>query len=263
MLQKICKSFDGTEIYYIMNKGHKEPLEPFLVFIHGAGSNHTVYKPFFTAFEHLNFIALDIRNHGKSSTCPLDAITIHNSAKDIATILAQEQIHEVILIGNSLGASIAMEFYKLYKKKTKKLILFTLFSKRYIKAAGLLNALARILSCAVTPFHRNKKKKCSDYHKYAKRPIWYYPYLDISGTSIATILQCIRELFATPLYASNIHVPTQIFICTDDWSTKNSLIKSDCRSNTYIETVDIKANHVILTRQYEEVLLHVQKFLAE
>ncbi len=258
--QKMMRSFDGTELYYLINRVNTKP---FLIFIHGAGSNHTVYKPFFAAFEETSFIAVDIRNHGKSGRCPLESVSLHNIAKDITAILAQEGIHDVILIGNSLGASVAVEFYKMDKKRTKKLILFTLFSKRYIKGAWLWNAVARITYVVVKPFYRNQKKKFLDYHKYAQRPIWYYPYLDIRGTSIATILKCIKDLFETPLYVYNINVPAQIFVCQDDWSTKNTLIKSDCKENKLIKVVDIKSNHIVLTRQWEEVIKQAKQFIAD
>lgn len=262
MLQKFCTSFDGTELYYLMNKVEIEPLEPFLVFIHGAGSNHTVYKPFFAAFENHNFIAIDLRNHGKSGKSPIEQLTIANIVNDICKVLEQEKISSVILVGNSLGATVAINIAKCAKKKVEKMILFTLFSKRYILCSAFLKTCVALLYQITKPFSRRRKLQFTEYHKYPKRPIWYYPYLDVRGTSITTILKCIKELFTTPLYVSSINIPTQIFICHNDWSTKNSLIKSDCRGNKYIETVDIKSNHVILTRQWEEVLLHVKKFLV-
>lgn len=260
MKQKICKSFDGIDLYYILNQVNNAP---FLVFIHGAGSNHTVYKPFFAAFEKRNFIAFDIRNHGKSSRTSLDAVTIKNIARDISAILGAEHIHDVILIGNSLGASVALEFYKNNRKKVHKLILFTLFSKRYVRYAPFLNGLATVAYILVQPFSGWRKLKFQEYHKYQKRPIWYYPYLDIRGTPLGTVLKLVRELFATPIYLNNIAIPTQIFLSTADWSTQNELIKSDCRANAFLSIIEMDANHVVLTREHEDVLKKVSAFLAD
>src|SRR3989338_10285952 len=260
MKQKICKSVDGIDLYYIINQINNAP---FIIFIHGAGSNHTVYKPFFSACEKRNFIALDIRNHGKSGRTSLDTVTIKNITKDIASILANEHIHDVILIGNSLGASVALEFYKNNRKKVHKMVLFTLFSKRYIRYSSFLRALATVVYVFVRPISGWRRLKFQDYHKYQKRPIWYYPYLDIRGTPFGTVMKLVRELFATPVYLSTVTIPTQIFLSTADWSTKNDLIKSDCKTNAFLTVVEMDANHVVLTREHEDVLKKVSAFLAD
>ncbi len=260
MKQKICKSFDGIDLYYVINRMNNAP---FLVFIHGAGSNHTVYKPFFSAFEKRNFIAIDIRNHGKSGRTSLDAVTIKNIAKDIASVLAAEHVHDVILIGNSLGASVALEFYKNNRKKVHKMILFTLFSRRYVRYSTFLKGLATLAYILVRPFSGRRKLQFQDYHKYQKRPIWYYPYLDIRGTPFGTVMKLVRELFATPVYLNTVTVPTQIFLSTADWSTKNELIKSDCKANAFLSVVEMDANHVVLTREHEDVLKKISAFLTD
>lgn len=259
MYQKTIHSFDNTEIYYVINKKNNGP---FLIFIHGAGSNHTVYTPFFKEFEEINFIALDIRNHGKSARAPLRTVTIKNIVKDIEVILEKENIQRIIPVGNSLGATIAVELYKAQRKKVQKMILFTLFSKRYIKFSGLLHIIATILFVLVRPFSGWRKLQFSDYFKYGKRPLWYYPWLDFRGTPIASVLKLIRELFHTPLYLYNITVPTQVFISTADHSTKNGVIVSDSKENKNIQIEEIDSNHVILTREYEDVMKRVQKFLG-
>ncbi len=260
MRQKICKSFDGTDLYYILNHVNNAP---FLVFIHGAGSNHTVYKPFFSAFEKRNFLAFDIRNHGKSGRTALDAVTIKNIAKDISAVLAVEHIHNVILIGNSLGASVALEFYKNNRKKVHKMILFTLFSKRYVRFSSFFDALATGLYIFVRPFSGRRKLVFQDYHKYEKRPIWYYPYLDFRGTPFGTVMKLVRELFSAPVYLNNVSIPTQIFLSTADWSTKNDFIVSDCKANPFLQIVEMDANHVFLTREHENVLKKVSAFLSD
>ncbi len=259
MKQKTIKSFDKTDIYYIINKA--SPSSEYIIFIHGAGSNHSVYRPFFHVFENSNFIALDIRNHGKSGRCPLEYITIEAIANDVLEIIKQEKITAVTLVGNSLGATVAVEVYKKIKKHVKKMILFTLFSRRYVKFSWLFDILAQAVYTIVKPFSGVRKLKFTDYHKYAKRPIWYYPYLDIRGTPFATVIKLVRELFATPLYVSAISVPTVVFISSDDWSARNSVIQNDCRGNTHISVLHISSNHVVLVRKHEEIINHVKKFI--
>ena len=261
MFQKTIKSFDKTEIYYIINRVN--PSSEFIIFIHGAGSNHSVYKPFFHAFETQNFIAFDIRNHGKSGRSPLEYITVDAIANDVLAIMREEGIQNVILVGNSLGATVAVEVYKKIRKQVKKMVLFTLFSKRYVHFSEFFNILATAVYYLLKPFSGYRKLKFFDYHKYAKRPVWYYPYLDLRGTPVGTVAKLIKELFVAPLYLSGISVPTLVFISSGDWSAKNSLIESDCKGNPHISVIYISSNHTVLTQKYEEVIRHVKKFIEE
>ena len=97
MKQKTIKSFDGTNIYYIINRVQENPTAEFIIFIHGAGSNHTVYTPFFAAFADRNFIAVDLRNHGKSGRSTLEKMTIQTLAKDIHAIMIFEKIESDLM----------------------------------------------------------------------------------------------------------------------------------------------------------------------
>lgn len=259
MQQKSTPSFDRTEISYLINRA--SPKQPFLVFIHGAGSNHTLYKPFFAAFEFNNFIALDLRNHGNSGRSAPEKITIENLAKDIEAVLKAEKINEVIPLANSLGTTIALEFYKNNRKQVKQMVLFTAFSKRYIRFSSLSHIVVSVLSPIAAPFSGWRKLSFQDYHKYKERPIWFYPYLDIRGTPVGTVIKLIKELFRYQISFSSIIVPTLLFISEDDWSTKNSLIRSDCKDNKHITIITLKANHVPLTREHLEIVKIVKRFV--
>ena len=259
MKQKTIKSFDKTDIYYIINNASAS--SEFIIFIHGAGSNHSVYKPFFQVFENHNFIALDIRNHGKSGRCPLEYITLDAITKDILAIIEEEKINSIILVGNSLGATVALDVHKKIRKQVKKMILFSLFSKRYTKFSWFFNILATSVYFILKPISGYRKLKFTDYHKYAKRPVWYYPCLDVRGTPVGTVAKLIRELFRNPLYLSSIIVPTLVFLLQDDWSARNSLIESDCKANSYISIINISSNHVVLVRNHEDIINHVKRFV--
>lgn len=266
MLQKTVKSFDGTDIYYLINRSTNtsnniSSHEVFIIFIHGAGSNHSVYKPFFYTFENQNFIALDIRNHGRSGKAHIENITIDNIVKDIEVIVKKEQIKDVILVGNSLGATIAIAYYKKHRKTVQQMVLFTLFSKRYIYCSWLLNMLAATALFVVRPFSGRRKLMFQDYYKYAKRPFWYYPYLDIRGTPISSVLKLVQELFTYQPSLSSINVPTLIFVSLNDFITKNSLIQSDSKENKFITLINLKTHHITLTRDYEDVTRYVKRFL--
>ncbi len=256
MQQKTFTTKDKVSLFYLYH--FVDPKKPFLIFIHGAGSNHTIYKPFFTAFKNHNFIAVDLVNHGKSGYRDVSAVTIHSLADDIWQLCIHERIKEVIIIGNCLGASIAVEFYKRHKRMVKKTVLMTLFSTRYVRKAWLLRWIASIFYRLLKPFSGKRILKFQDYHK---RPIWYYPLLDIRGTPVTTVVKLVKELLTYNLYVYNLTVPSQIIVAVHDWSTKNSLIHSDCHVNRNITIIDVKSHHVPLSRICDEIIQYVKVFI--
>jgi pimeloyl-ACP methyl ester carboxylesterase len=260
MEEKRFVTKDNTKIFYwhnVVNNG------PTLIFIHGAGSNHTVYKPFLTVFKDHNFVALDLANHGKSGYRDVSKITMEALADDIWQLCQLEKLKHVIPIGNCLGASVAMEFYKQHRWNCKKLVLLTLFSKRYVRFSGIYDSLASVLYFVAAPFSGKRTLKFQDYHKYEKRPVWYYPYLDFRGTPVTTCLKLAKELFRYELFVFHLKVPT-LLVCADgDWSTRSDLIKSDVKGNQKINVVGIDSNHVPLTRVAEDVIRTVRGFLSK
>jgi pimeloyl-ACP methyl ester carboxylesterase len=259
MQEKTFTTKDNVEIYYWCNRVHKN--QPFLIFVHGAGSNHTVYKPFFTSFKDYNFVALDLANHGKSGYRDVAEITMEGLADDVWQLCEHEKLNDVIPIGNCLGASVVSAFYKAHRWNCKKLVLLTLFSRRYVRFSGLYNAVASVLYFCVRPFSGKRTLKFQDYHKYEKRPVWYYPYLDFRGTPLTTCFKLAKELFRYQLFVYHIKTET-LLICADhDWSTRSDLIRSDVKGNKHVTVVGINSNHVPLTRVSQEVIKEVRGFL--
>jgi pimeloyl-ACP methyl ester carboxylesterase len=259
MQEKRFITKDDTEIFYWHNKVHNGPT---LIFVHGAGSNHTVYKPFFDAFKDHNFVALDLANHGKSGYRDVAKITIEGLADDVWQLCQLERLKYVIPVGNCLGASIVSAFYKKHRWNCKKLVLLTLFSRRYVRFSSWYNGLASVLYVVAKPFSGKRSLKFQDYHKYEKRPVWYYPYLDIRGTPLTTCFKLAKELFLFEPYVANIKVKTLLICADDDWSTRNELIRSDVAGNKNVVVDGVASNHVPLTRVSADVISKVRAFLA-
>lgn len=244
-----------TSIFYCINrKGRK----PFLIFIHGAGSNHTVYKPFFEHFKDRNYLAFDIRNHGYSRG---GTTSIKEVVKDLKKILIKERIKEAVVIGNCLGASIAIEFSWKYPEQVKQLILVTLFSKQYIRCAWLFYPIAQFFAVIFSWLPKQEKLKFQDYHKYPNRPLWYYPLLDIRGTPLQAYATFVRDLFEYTITFENITSPTLIILAEHDYFTKNNLIKKDSELFKHITTMTISGNHVVLTRAAQQTIAVVEEFI--
>lgn len=82
---------------------------PPLLFLHGTGCDASDWMP---VTERLlgkrRFITLDFRGHGQSSV-PTQPFTLSNLAEDLIHLANHLKLHELVIIGHSLGGMVAME----------------------------------------------------------------------------------------------------------------------------------------------------------
>src|SRR6185437_11043963 len=86
-----------------------DPAQPSVVFLHGAGMDHTVWALQTRWFAHhgRNVLALDLPGHGRSAGPPL--ASIEAMAELVAETLAAARLGPAALIGHSMGALVAVE----------------------------------------------------------------------------------------------------------------------------------------------------------
>ncbi|MDE5939775.1 MAG: alpha/beta hydrolase [Lachnospiraceae bacterium] len=104
---------------YYQEQGEGEPL--FL--LHGNGEDGTYFVNQLSFFSNrYRVIAVDTRGHGKSprGTAPF---TMEQFAVDLQKLMDRLQISEVVILGFSDGANIAMKFALKYPHRVKALIL--------------------------------------------------------------------------------------------------------------------------------------------
>ncbi|NQV09118.1 alpha/beta hydrolase, partial [Candidatus Woesearchaeota archaeon] len=246
--------FDGTEINYIVNKGK----EPWLIFIHGGGSNHTVWKPFFSYFKRHSFIAVDIRGHGKSEK---GKISCKNFSKDLKKIFDKEKIEKAVILGNSFGATIAIDFYRKFPGLVEKLVLITPVSTKIIRFSKLFYLLNKIILPFVKLFKSRRRLVFQDYYKFKIRFVIRSLWLDIKGTSLTMYLSSIDALFNYDLRFENIQKKTLMILGKKDYLTKKQKIKKMIKNNNNIILRIIDSNHLPLTRAPEKVIKEVKKFI--
>jgi len=85
------------------------PGRPCLVFVHGAGMDHTVWAQQARYFAHHGFtvLALDLPGHGRSEAPPLESVTA--LAAWVCRVLEAAGAASAALVGHSMGALIALE----------------------------------------------------------------------------------------------------------------------------------------------------------
>lgn len=120
LMEKIISSTDGSHIFYKI-LGHGSPI----FFIHGNSGSHHAFQKQVDAFQKDHqLILMDTRDHGKSTneSNQLDFSAIFS---DILTILDNEQIEKVMMVGFSDGANIALSFANYYPERISKMVLIS------------------------------------------------------------------------------------------------------------------------------------------
>src|SRR3982751_2832409 len=96
---------NGLKIHYL---DWGSPEKPPLILLHGiARTAHTFdhVAPHFTASYHV--LAIDMRGHGDSAWDPQGSYVVEDYVKDIAALIAQLKLRDIILWGNSTGGRVA------------------------------------------------------------------------------------------------------------------------------------------------------------
>ena len=108
---------DSNNTFYLLNQKKDTPI----VFIHGVGLNHTIWKPQIDAFNN-TVIAYDILGHGKT---PLnkDNISFDDFSNQLINLIDELKIKKIHLVGFSIGSLIARNFASKYNERLESLTL--------------------------------------------------------------------------------------------------------------------------------------------
>lgn len=97
------------QVYLYTNNKDIDPTKPSVMFIHGAGFDHSVWTLFARHFSRHNWnvLAIDLPGHGRSSGETLTSIEA--MANWIIDVLDHLSIENVSLVGHSMGSLITLE----------------------------------------------------------------------------------------------------------------------------------------------------------
>lgn len=101
---------DGRATYLYTGSRAFDPALPSVVFVHGAGADHTVWLLQSRWFAHhgFNALAVDLPGHGRSQGRPLAGIG--EMADWIARLLDSLDVKRAAVAGHSMGSLVALEF---------------------------------------------------------------------------------------------------------------------------------------------------------
>ena len=114
---------DGNEVYAYTGSRPVDSALPTVVFVHGAGNDHSVWALQSRYFAHhgFNALAVDLPAHGRSGGAPLASVAA--LAEWIRGLLDALGIPAAALVGHSMGSLAAMECAARYPERVTKLAL--------------------------------------------------------------------------------------------------------------------------------------------
>jgi len=122
-MPKTSNSFDT---HYSLNKVSKKNK---IVFIHGVGLNHEIWKPQVDFFKDYTTLTYDLLGHGKT---PLNKakVNFNDFYKQLLNLIDELEFKKIHLVGFSLGALIAREFASKHSERLCSLIIHGSIYKR-------------------------------------------------------------------------------------------------------------------------------------
>lgn len=99
----------GETAFAATGREEFKPGLPGIIFVHGAGLDHTVWTLFnrYFAKKQFNSIAVDLPGHGRSGGEPL--LSIEANAAWLLDVIQALEIEDAALVGHSMGALVALE----------------------------------------------------------------------------------------------------------------------------------------------------------
>ena len=128
---------DGRAVFAFTNGRDFDAERPTILFVHGAGMDHSVWTLQARYFAHhgFNAVAVDLPGHGltEGPTCP----TIEAMGDWVAAVASTLVTEPVVLVGHSMGALVCLEAAARHRDSVKQLALLGVAEKMPVHPALL------------------------------------------------------------------------------------------------------------------------------
>ena len=124
---------DSNGTFYILNQNQGTPI----IFIHGVGLNHKIWKPQFDVFEN-TIVAYDILGHGQTHL-ESSNLSFDNFSRQLLNLIDELNFKKIHLVGFSIGSLIARNFAENYNERLESLTLLCSIFKRSKEQQQIVN----------------------------------------------------------------------------------------------------------------------------
>lgn len=169
-MKQSLTAFDGLNlIYHVDGDVDVKPV----VLLHGLGADHRMWQPQLESFPAAGWrvIAPDMRGHG-ASDMP-QTFSLADCARDIADILAANDIEKASVVGVSMGGLIAQQMACDFPDKVEKLIIVDSFSG-VRGTSGKINAGMASFLLKVLPGRVQSKLLTATYSRMGHPEVAFY-----------------------------------------------------------------------------------------
>ncbi len=169
-MKQTLKTFDGLDL--IVHSEGEAGAKP-VVLLHGLGAEHRMWQPQLESFPAAGWRVLvpDLRGHG-ASDMP-ETFSLADCARDVADILADNNIEKAPVVGVSMGSLIAQQLACDFPDKVEKLVIVDSFSGVRGSMAKFNAAMASFL-LKVLPGSLQIKMLTSTYSRMGHPEVAYY-----------------------------------------------------------------------------------------
>lgn len=241
-------------LWYQKIKGGKQAL----VFLHGAGSNHTIWNPYLQSFSKESVLLVDLPGHGHSQRTQFR--TIPDAARELISILKKEDIENAHVIGQSLGGLVGLEAAAKAPHQISRIAVSGLLSNGLIRSQTFIEVTASIL-LKYSPT-QSLEKPFQDYSQQSNKWFFLYPFMDAKGTSLKTIARAIKEVASYSPPWTEISQPVLILNGRTDPFLKQQHLRKQIQGRPLIRMQTIACHHLVITHARNHVICALKGFLA-
>ena len=126
---------DPSGTFYLLNK--KDQKVP-LVFIHGVGLTHEIWKPQIDYFKNYTTLSYDILGHGKTPLKKTN-ISFDDFSEQLIKLINELNFQKIHLVGFSIGSLVARNFATKHNDRLQSLILLGSIYKRSEEQQKIVN----------------------------------------------------------------------------------------------------------------------------
>lgn len=278
------RTSDGVTHTYRLSRASRS--RGLIVLIHGLASNLTRWSEF---IEHTplkqdwDILRYDLRGHGESMT--RGRIGMEQWCADLVAILAHEHYPKAYIVGNCLGANIALYFAVRHPGKIAGLVLvepllrtalsgklrylrvFTPLLRLFIGLIHLLNALGLyrrqlpVLDLRTLDTDTRAVVAASgDARDIARR--YSMPWYDLRYLPTANYLQFLLEVVRPPPPLASIAVPTLTLISLGISFSEPEITKKLVSAIPHSQIVVIESHHWLITEKPEETRRAIERWFS-